>query len=247
MRPTTLTIAGADPTGGAGIQADLRTFEALGCRGTSAITAITVQDSDGVHGWEAVPVAVVRAQVETVLRDLAPVAVKTGMLATSDIVVAVADALRARAPDFVVVDPVLVSSSGYELLEENGIAALRTELLPLASLVTPNVPEAERLSGIRIETADDAVRAGDLIRQLGADAVLVTGGHLPGEPTDVLVTAGGDERFAGERVGGPDVHGTGCVFSAAAAAALAGGAALPEAIADAKRFTARLLRGELAS
>lgn len=246
MRPVVLTIAGADPTGGAGIQADLRTFEALGCRGTSAITALTLQDDEGVHGWEAVSARVVRAQVAAVLRGFRPAAAKTGMLGTAAIVGAVTEELRERGPRFLVVDPVLVSSSGADLLEPAGLEALRERLLPIATLVTPNRAEAERLSGMPIASEDDAVRAGEAIRRLGAQAVVVTGGHLPGSPTDVLVTVDGPTRFPGARIDGPDVHGTGCVFSAAVTARLAAGADLSGAVAEAKRHTLRTLRGELA-
>lgn len=240
MRPAALTIAGADPTGGAGIQADLRTFEALGCRGTSAVTAITVQDSRGVHRWEPVTAELVRAQVAAVLRDAQPAAVKTGMLATAAIVEAVAGELRGREPA-IVVDPVLVSSSGLALLEEGGIDALRDALVPLATVVTPNVPEAERLSGVAIRTVEDSERAAVAIRRLGAAAVVVKGGHLAGAPVDVVVTADGAMRFAGDRIDA-HVHGTGCVFSAAIAAGLARRAALPEAVAAAKRHAERVIR-----
>jgi len=245
VRPLVLTIAGSDPTGGAGLQADLRTFEALRCRGASVVTAITVQDSSGVHAWEAPSAGIVRTQLAAVLSDLGPVAAKTGMLATAAIVRTVAEELRSRPPRFLVVDPVLVSSSGRPLLEDAGIGALVESLLPLATLVTPNVAEAERLSGTRIASVDDAERAASDLRRTGATAVVVTGGHLP-EPTDVLVTAEGTRRIRGERIPGPDVHGTGCVFSAAVAAALATGAALPDAVLAAKEHTARLIRGELA-
>jgi hydroxymethylpyrimidine/phosphomethylpyrimidine kinase len=243
MTPTILTIAGSDPTGGAGIQADLRTAAELGCRGASAVTAITVQDSRGVHGWEPVSADLVRQQVRTILRDFEPGAVKTGMLATAEIVEVVAEEIRREATRVLVVDPVLVSSSGAPLLQEGGLEALRRELLPLATLVTPNVDEARRLSGLPVESADDAGRAAAAIRDLGAAAVVVTGGHLEEEPgTDVLVTGDGVTRFAPERVEGRDAHGTGCVFSAAIACGLARGESLEEAVEGAKRLTEDLIR-----
>jgi hydroxymethylpyrimidine/phosphomethylpyrimidine kinase len=208
------------------------------------VTAITVQDSGGVRDWEPVAPALVRAQVVAVLRDAPQAAVKTGMLATGSIVEAVAAELRERGPRSLVVDPVLVSSSGFPLLESDGIDALRERLVPLATVITPNLSEAERLSGVAIRTAEDAERAAAALRRLGAASVVVTGGHFGGAPIDVLVTADGTTRFEGERIGA-DVHGTGCVFSAAIAAGLARGAGLAEAVEEAKRHTERVIRARV--
>ncbi|MGH2570759.1 MAG: bifunctional hydroxymethylpyrimidine kinase/phosphomethylpyrimidine kinase, partial [bacterium] len=179
--------------------------------------------------------------VAAVLRDAPHAAVKTGMLATAAIVGAVVAELRERGPRSLVVDPVLVSSSGFPLLESDAIDALQDRLVPLATVLTPNLPEAERLSGVAIRTAEDAERAAVALRRLGAASVVVTGGHFAGAPIDVLVTADGTTRFAGERISA-DVHGTGCVFSAAIAAGLARGAGLAEAVEGAKRYTERVIR-----
>lgn len=246
-RRAVLTIAGSDSGGGAGIQADLRTFAAFGVHGLSAVTAVTAQNADGVSCIHALPPGVVAAQIAAVAADVPVAAAKTGMLATAAIVDVVCERLRALAirP---VVDPVLASTSGARLLDEDGIRRMTTRLLPLAAVVTPNRMEAERLSGIGIASLAAAREAARRIRELGAAAVIVTGGHL-GEETgtvvDVLDAGAGAVEIATQRAGGAGgsrTHGTGCAFSAALTAGLAAGRALPDAAEEAQRYVADALR-----
>ena len=236
--PVALTIAGSDSSGGAGIQADLKTFSAFGVYGASAITALTAQNTVGVHGVHAVPPAFVIAQIDAVLTDLATGAIKTGMLATAAIVTAVAERLAAVPNIPLVVDPVMVATSGDNLLDADAIDAVRHRLLPRATLVTPNIPEAARLLG-EPEGASEA----DLLRQarailgFGAKAVLLKGGHGSGDNAiDVLVTADSTMTFAMPRVTTTATHGTGCTLSAAIAALLASGADLEKAVERAKAY-----------
>ncbi|MFB6072880.1 MAG: bifunctional hydroxymethylpyrimidine kinase/phosphomethylpyrimidine kinase [Halobacterium sp.] len=219
MTPVALTIAGSDSGGGAGVQADLKTFEACGAFGTSAVTAVTAQNTRGVADSTVLDPASVRAQYDAVVSDFDVAAAKTGMLGDAAVVDAVADAL-ADADFPVVVDPVVVAESGDRLLTERGVDAVRDDLLPRAALATPNVPEAELLAGVDVETEADLRAAADAVRDLGPDAVLVTGGHVDGDPVDVL--AGDTTRaFTRERVDTDDTHGSGCTLSAAIAARLA--------------------------
>ena len=243
--PRALTIAGSDSSAGAGLQADLLTFAALGVFGSSAVTAITVQNSRAVLATNPVAPRLVAAQVEAVLADLGADAVKTGMLCDRAIVRAVARGLQAARAVNLVVDPVIRSTSGAELLDEGGVRALRDRLLPIARVVTPNLAEAAVLAGIEVHDTRSAIEAAHRIRRFGVRSVIVTGGHLREEPVDVLVDARGVRRFAGARIPG-DAHGTGCVFSAALAAGLAGGASMEEAIVGAKRFVAARLRRAVA-
>jgi len=238
--PRALTVAGSDASGGAGVQADLRTFGALGVWGSSAISAVTVQDSRRVHAVEPLAAKLVAAQVDAVLHDLRPEAVKTGMLATRSIVHAVARSFAAAAVARLVVDPVMRSTSGAVLLDAGGVRALRERLLPLAAVVTPNVAEAAILAGIEVTDVASAEEACRRILALGPRAVVVKGGHLRGDPVDVLGTGRGIRRFAGRRHP-RGAHGTGCVFSAAIAAHLARDATLEDAVGKAKRFVERLL------
>jgi hydroxymethylpyrimidine/phosphomethylpyrimidine kinase len=237
--PVALTIAGSDSSGGAGIQADLKTFSALGVYGASVITALTAQNTRGVQGVKAVSASFVAAQLDSVLSDLAVDAVKTGMLADGEIVETVARVLRAWPPRRpLVVDPVMVATSGDVLLRPEAIGAVRGILIPLATLITPNLAEAAVLLDARkaeseAETRDQA-RA---LLGLGCRAVLIKGGHATGdEAIDVLADASGVETFASPRVATPHTHGTGCTLSAAIAALLAQGAALPEVVRRAKAF-----------
>ena len=246
-RRAVLTIAGSDSGGGAGIQADLRTFAAFGVHGLSAVTAVTAQNADRISCIHALPPGVVAAQIAAVAADVPVAAAKTGMLATAAIVDVVCERLRALAirP---VVDPVLASTSGARLLDEDGIRRMTARLLPLAAVVTPNRMEAERLSGIGIASLAAAREAARRIRDLGAAAVIVTGGHL-GEETgtvvDVLDAGAGAVEIATRRAGGAGgsrTHGTGCAFSAALTAGLAAGRALPDAAEEAQRYVADALR-----
>jgi hydroxymethylpyrimidine/phosphomethylpyrimidine kinase len=246
-RPRVLSIAGSDSGGGAGIQADLKTFSAFGVFGMTAITAVTVQNTRGVQGFEALSPATVADQVRAVASDIGVDAAKTGMLANAAIVEAVAGAVRETGIARLVVDPVFVSKHGDRLLEADAIDALRSLILPLAALVTPNLPEAGGLAGIAVESRDDMRRAADAIRSLGARAVLVKGGHLEGDRADdLLVHDGGEEWLEIERLDTPNTHGTGCTLSAAAAARLALGDTVPEAARAAKAFVTEAIRHALA-
>jgi hydroxymethylpyrimidine/phosphomethylpyrimidine kinase len=234
---TALTIAGSDSGGGAGIQADLKTFAALGVYGTSAITAVTAQNTRGVTAWEAVSVPLVVAQIEAVVADIGADAVKTGMLANAEIVSAVAATIRARGLRHLVVDPVMIAKGGDRLLEQRAVEALRRELLPLAEVVTPNIPEAEELAGIRIGSLDDMRMAGRRILELGPRVVLVKGGHLGGaESIDVACSASGVDELRSPRVESRHTHGTGCTLASAIAAHLALDLATGAAIAAAKSY-----------
>lgn len=220
-RPVALTVAGSDSGGGAGVQADLKTFAACGAFGTSALTAVTAQNTTGVQRSDVLDPAVVSEQVDAVVSDFEVGAAKTGMLGDADVVEAVAnDFQRADVP--VVVDPVVVAQSGDRLLTEPGIDAVRDDLLPEATVATPNVPEAELLADVAIEDESDLRAAAEAVRELGPETVLLTGGHLDGDPVDVFV---GDSTraFTRERVATSDTHGSGCTLSAAIAANLAAG------------------------
>jgi hydroxymethylpyrimidine/phosphomethylpyrimidine kinase len=237
-----LTIAGSDSGGGAGIQADLKTFQAFGTFGTSAVTAVTVQNTRGVFGVHAVPVEIVRDQMRVVVEDLAPKAAKTGMLATRALVEAVAEEVERLEMPKLVVDPVMVATSSDRLLDEDAVAAVRNVLLPRAHLVTPNTYEAELLTGTSVGTPGELAAAGRALVEMGADAALVKGGHLEGdEVVDVLVTRSGTERWRHPRIQGPDAHGTGCTLSAGIAAGLARGRPLKVAVGDAVDYVARAL------
>jgi hydroxymethylpyrimidine/phosphomethylpyrimidine kinase len=240
---TALTIAGSDSGGGAGIQADLKTFAAHGVFGTSAITAITAQNTLGVRAWEAVTPALVVAQIEAVLADIGADAIKIGMLANAAIVEAVARTLAAASLRPIVLDPVMVAKGGDRLLETDAIAAIKQHLIPLARIVTPNLPEAEVLAGMPIRTREHMLEAGRRIRQLGAGVVLVKGGHADGEEsTDVASTADGSFEVGGPRLPGRHTHGTGCTLSSAIAANLALGASDEEAIRAARTYLEGAIR-----
>jgi hydroxymethylpyrimidine/phosphomethylpyrimidine kinase len=239
-----LTIAGSDSGGGAGIQADLKTFHAHGVFGASVLTAITAQNTREVREALDLPPALVVAQMEAVLDDLVIAAAKTGMLSSAAIIAAVAGVLSRRRIRYLVVDPVMVSKSGYRLLRDDAVAALTGLLLPLALVVTPNLHEAALLAGIAIESVDDMKRAAERIAALGPAAVVVKGGHASfALATDILLVDGKLEELRPE---GPvqerSIHGTGCTFSAAITAQLALGAPLPEAVRKAKRYITRAIR-----
>ena len=238
-----LTIAGSDSGGGAGIQADLKTFAAHGVYGTSAITALTAQNTLGVMGVHVVPAEFVTQQIEAVAGDIGCDAVKTGMLATSAIVEATAAAVEALDLPNLVVDPVMVAKGGDRLLSEDAVHAIKTSLLRLARVVTPNIPEAEVLAGIPITSLEAMRAAARAILGMGPRAVIVKGGHLPGsESVDLLVYAGGEQRLAAARLDVPHTHGTGCTFAAAIAARLALGDSLDEAARLAKEYVTGAMR-----
>lgn len=241
--PTALTIAGSDSGGGAGIQADLKTFAAHGVYGTSAVTALTAQDTLGVSGVHTVPDDFVTAQIEAVAADLGCHAVKTGMLANSTIVEAVAAAVMSLDLPNLVVDPVMVAKSGDHLLDEEAVHALRWTLLRLARVVTPNIPEAEVLAKMSITSLADMKEAARRIAMLKPSAVVIKGGHLAGpEVIDVLFENGEFHEWVGPRIEGPNTHGTGCTFAAAIAAQLAKGAALTAAVPAAKAYVEGAMR-----
>jgi hydroxymethylpyrimidine/phosphomethylpyrimidine kinase len=240
--PIALTIAGSDSGGGAGIQADLKTFHAFRVWGTSVITAITAQNTRGVSAVHVVPLADVRAQLEAIASDLRPAAFKTGMLATAELVSSVAAEIPRHDLGPYVLDPVMVATSGDRLLAQDAVAALTRELLPLAHVVTPNLLEAEMLSGVPVRSVDDMHVAAARIRQLGARAVLVKGGHLPGdEAVDLLVDAHGERTWSRRHIDTKDTHGTGCTLSAAITACLARGDELADAVDHAVRFVAKAI------
>jgi len=239
--PIALSIAGSDSGGGAGIQADLKTFHRFGVFGTSAITAITAQNTLGVHAIHAVPVEDVRAQIDALATDLRPHALKTGMLATAELTREVAKAIRAHGLERYVMDPVMVATSGDRLLEVEAEKALRDDLLPLATVVTPNLEEAAILTGRAVRSVDDMLVAAQAIVELGAAAALVKGGHLDGDAVDVLWDGSSAHRFQRRRIDTRHTHGTGCTLSAAIAAGLARGHDLHEAIERATRYVGRAI------
>jgi len=242
MTPVMLTIAGSDPSGGAGIQADLKTAGALGVYGATVITALTAQNTLGVTGIHAVPAAFIVDQYVSVVEDLDVRAVKIGMLGTVEVVEAVASVLRSHPVPAVVLDPVMVATSGDRLVPEDAVAAIRELLLPLATVVTPNVPEAEVLTGVRIGAPDDLETAGRALLRLGPAWALVKGGHLDGErSTDVLVSASGVTHLDAPRVRTTHTHGTGCTLSSAIASYLVRGDDVPDAVASAKAYLTRAI------
>jgi hydroxymethylpyrimidine/phosphomethylpyrimidine kinase len=240
--PVALTIGGSDPSGGAGIQADLKTFHQFGVYGEAVIALITVQNSMRVSRVETLDAGLVEEQIAAVLEDIPPDAAKTGALGSLEVVETVA---RAAAHfDFpLVVDPVMVSTQGRALLSTAALRAMRELLLPHAALLMPNLPEAEALTGIEIHGLDGVRRAARLIRSMGPRAVLIKGGHLEAEATDILFDGAGYREFPAPRLATPHTHGTGCTYSAAVTAGLAAGLPLHEAVARAKRFIHEAIRG----
>ncbi|PYQ38608.1 MAG: bifunctional hydroxymethylpyrimidine kinase/phosphomethylpyrimidine kinase [Acidobacteria bacterium] len=237
-----LTVAGSDSGGGAGIQADLRTFAAHGVHGTSAITAVTAQNSVAVLDWVALDPRMVVAQMEAVASDMPVAAAKTGMLATAAIVSAVAAAIERLALPLVVVDPVMVAKSGDRLLDRDAETACRERLLPLATVVTPNLPEAESLLGRPVRTLAEMREAARALRAMGPRAVVVKGGHLEGDAVDVFWDGERMEDLSAPRIATKNTHGTGCTYSAAIAARLALGDPLLDAVRGAKAYLTEAIR-----
>jgi hydroxymethylpyrimidine/phosphomethylpyrimidine kinase len=238
-----LTIAGSDSGGGAGIQADLKTFHQFGVFGTTAITAVTAQNTQGVLAWQALPAALVASQIDALAADLAPAAIKSGMLGSAEIVETVAERIaRHRLPHYVL-DPVMVATSRDRLLDPEAEALIARRLVPLAELVTPNLDEAEILVHATVRTPEEMERAGRALVALGARAALVKGGHLtdPDVIVDVLVHNGSTRRFSRERIETTSTHGTGCTLSAGIAAGLALGRPLERAVGDALDFVHRAI------
>jgi hydroxymethylpyrimidine/phosphomethylpyrimidine kinase len=240
---TALTIAGSDSGGGAGIQADLKTFAAHQVYGTSAITAVTAQNTLGVTRFEALPASLVTAQIEAVVSDIGAHAVKTGMLANAAIVEAVATVVTNLNLHWLVVDPVMMAKSGDRLVNDDALVAMKTALLPRAFVITPNIPEAEALAGMSIHNEDDRREAARRIMALGPRAVIVKGGHLPSDDiTDLLYDGHAFTEFRSERVPGRHTHGTGCTFAAAITAHLALGHTLTDAVPLAQHYVAGAIR-----
>lgn len=233
---TALTIAGSDSSGGAGIQADLKTFAARGVYGMSAITAVTAQNTCGVSAVAALTPSMVAAQIDAVFNDIPVGAVKIGMLANAEIVRVVADRLRHFQPVHVVLDPVMVSKSGSRLLDPAAVAAVKELLFPLAEVVTPNLPEAAALAGFTVDDEAAMHQAAQTLHHLGARYVLVKGGHLTGEAVDVLYDGQTCRRFVSPRLAAVHTHGTGCTYSSAIAAGLSRGLSVEEAVAQAKDY-----------
>jgi hydroxymethylpyrimidine/phosphomethylpyrimidine kinase len=240
--PRALTIAGSDSGGGAGIQADLKTFSAFRVYGASVVTAVTAQNSVGVHGVVNLAPEFVARQLDAVLGDIGADAAKTGMLSTAPIVRAVAERLAAHRVTRLVVDPVMIAKSGDPLLQPDARRALIEAVLPLALVVTPNLHEAAALADQPVATLEEMEEAARRIHALGPAWVLVKGGHLKGDPEDLLFDGHTLLRFTAERVPTPHTHGTGCTYSAAITAGLARGAGVPEAVAEAKRYVTAAIR-----
>ncbi|MGL4395496.1 MAG: bifunctional hydroxymethylpyrimidine kinase/phosphomethylpyrimidine kinase [Hyphomicrobium sp.] len=244
-RPVALTIAGSDPSGGAGIQADLKTFTALGVYGASVLTALTAQNTLGVSGVFKVPADFIRAQFDAVARDLTLAAIKTGMLGDTETVLTVADLVATRPAVPLVVDPVMVATSGDPLLTVDAIAAVRDVLIPRALLITPNLPEAARLLDTGMaETRSDAVRQSQALLALGCRAVLVKGGHGTGDMAEDILSMTGEDSIvlSRPRIATHNTHGTGCTLSAAIAAGLASGRPLADAVTIAKDYVTMALQ-----
>lgn len=244
--PIVLSIAGSDSSGGAGIQADLKTFSALGVYGTTAITAITAQNTLGVHAQHPIPAEMVYNQIVAVLDDLHPSFVKIGMLSNPEIVMAVADALS-KYPLSIVLDPVMVSSSGHRLLSVEAQEVIKQKLLPMATLITPNLPEMEALTGLPLSTYEEKEKAARCLMNSGAKAILLKGGHEEGDvKTDILfsnsATGIQSTLFTSETVATRNIHGTGCTLSSAITAFLARGLALEEAIVEAKKYISNAIQ-----
>ncbi len=233
--PRVLTVAGSDSGGGAGIQADLKTMLALGVHGMSVIAAVTAQNSMGVQGYWELPPEAVRAQLDSVLSDIGAQAIKTGMLASPILVETVSEALAAAGAP-VVVDPVGVSKHGDSLLAPEAVGTLKTRLLPIATVVTPNLWEVEQLTSVKVEDESGLRRAADSILELGPTWALIKGGHLPGEPVDLLTDGTEEYRFTARRLDNRHTHGTGCTLASAIASRLAYGDDVPTAVGRAKEY-----------
>ena len=243
VRRIALSIAGSDSGGGAGIQADLKTFQAFGCFGTTVIVAVTAQNTLGVTAIHPIPLDIITAQLDALAGDLPPAAVKTGMLATRDVVELVAGAIARNGWEHYVADPVMVATSGDRLLDADAVIAVRDRLLPLAACVTPNLDEAELLTGIVVHDPDSMVEAGKALLDFGAKSALVKGGHLKSDIlVDVLVTPDGIERYTRPRIATRATHGTGCTLSAAITAGLAQGESITSAVTEAINYLQAAIR-----
>lgn len=239
--PTAMTIAGSDSGGGAGIQADLKTFAAFEVYGTSVVTAVTAQSTRGVSGIEELSAGIIAKQIDAVMDDIGADAAKTGMLSSAAIIGAVAERLRAHRVVNLVVDPVMVAKGGDRLLREDAVAALRDVLLPLALVVTPNADEAAALTGVPVRDMAAAKEAARLLHAMGPRFVVVKGGHFGDDANDVLFDGHVYQEFHAKRIATSSTHGTGCTFASAVAASIARGKAVPEAVASAKAFVTQAI------
>jgi len=242
---TALTIAGSDSGGGAGIQADLKAFAAQGVYGMSVITAVTAQNTMEVRSVQDISPSIIKDQIEAVFDDIPVDAVKIGMLSSSEIITIVASSLEKYKPRFIVLDPVMVSKGGHHLLHEEATEALKEKMVPLADIITPNIPEAQSLTGLEIENADDQMKACQTLLTLGAKSVLLKGGHLSGQPNDLFYDGEQFYWLKGERIHTKNTHGTGCTLSSAIAANLAKGASLLEAVQISKEYITTAIRHSL--
>ena len=243
MRKPVLTIAGSDPSGGAGIQADLKTLSANSVFGMSVLTSITAQNTCGVSSVFHLPRSIIQAQLDAIFSDISVKTIKTGMLATTEIITTVSTTLAAQDIEHLIVDPVMVAKGGHRLLEDDAIAALKDTLFPQATLITPNIHESEVLSGITIKTLAEARNAAKIIHQLGCQHVLITGGHLSEQPgTDLLYDGRFFRMYKGEYIQTENTHGTGCTLASAISAQLARGKPIADAIEAAKIYTTEAIR-----
>ena len=238
----TLTIAGSDSSGGAGVQADLKTFSAIGTYGMSVITAITAQNTQGVFLVEDLSKEIIEKQIEVVFEDIEPKAVKIGMVSNAEIINTIVKTLRRYNPEYLVVDPVMISKSGYSLLKPEAKKSLIEELIPMAYIITPNTPEAEEITGIKINNVDDMREVGEKILELGPKYVLMKGGHLEGDAVDVLIGKYTFEIYKQERLDRKNTHGTGCTLSSAITSHLALGYDIKEAITFSKEYITEAIR-----
>ena len=238
----TLTIAGSDSSGGAGVQADLKTFSAIGTYGMSVITAITAQNTQGVFLVEDLSKEIIEKQIEVVFEDIEPKAVKIGMVSSPEIILDIVDSLKKYPCEYLVVDPVMISKSGYSLLKPEAKENLIKYLIPMAYIVTPNVPEAEEITGMKIETEEDMKKVGQKILDLGPKFVLMKGGHLEGDCVDVLMGKDVFEVYKCERIDRKNTHGTGCTISSAITSHLALGYNIKEAVRLSKEYITEAIR-----
>lgn len=239
-----LTIAGSDSSGGAGIQADIKTISALGGYAASVVTAVTVQNTCGVYGIHAIPPEIVRGQIEAVMTDIEPTAVKIGMTNDASTVSVIAETLSKFKPEYIVFDPVMVSTSGCSLMEDDAVMAVTRLLMPISTVITPNLKEAETLLGICIRTVDDMIAGAEELLRYGSQAVLLKGGHLSGnDMTDVLMIKGDPKPklYTSVKIDSRNTHGTGCTLSSAIATLLAQGKPLTEAVQGAKDYVHRAI------
>lgn len=239
---TALTIAGSDSGGGAGIQADLKTFSALGVFGMSVITAVTAQNTKEVRGVQNMELSMIRQQIEAVFDDIQVDAIKIGMLSSADVVDTVASTLKKYQQKPIILDPVMISKAGHHLLQEQAIEALKDIMIPLATMITPNVPEAEVLTDMKIVSNEDMKVACKKIYDMGAKTVLLKGGHLPGDPNDLFFDGKDFYWYSAKRIDTKNTHGTGCTLSSAITANIAKGASLLEAVEHSKEYITNAIR-----